>query len=353
MFVCDEFIDLDVRLSDGTLLLNIETTGLSPRNAFIYMIGMGWKEHHSLQTRCLLADSRMEERRLMESFHDILPGFKRIVTFGGQSFSWRFMTNRWTNYGDDESDLFAGRILEDIQKDITPFKAIFDFADLKKYTVEDFVGFHRHSDISGKDLMAVFAEWERNHDEGTRSRILAHHRDDMLSLIHLCRLSAYTTFWKGNFKQITSWQLENRSCSFSLLLELPVPQPIHYETEHCTITVDNTEAILYVPVYEGQLKYFLPGPVKDYYYLPAEDQAVHRSIACYVDKAHRQRATAATCYTHMDGLFLPTGNRHIHPRFQTDFQSKEYYILYDPERWKNDPDILNEYISSCIKEPPQ
>ena len=67
MLIFDEFLDSDVILPEGTLLLNIETTGLSPRNAFIYMIGVGWQSKNGLQTRCLLAGSRMDERQLMET----------------------------------------------------------------------------------------------------------------------------------------------------------------------------------------------------------------------------------------------------------------------------------------------
>ncbi len=353
MFVFDEFIDLDISLSDKTLLLNIETTGLSPRNAFIYLIGMGWQEHHGLQTRCLLAESRMDERKLMEYFHEFLPRFKRILSFGGQSFSWRFMNSRWTNYGDDGDDLFAGSFMEDIQKDMSPYKNALALSDFKKNTVEDFVGFHRQSNISGKDLMAVFAEWERNCDDDSRSQILAHHRDDMCSLLHLCRLSAYTSFWNGNFKQILSWQLKDAHCIFRLLLDTPVIQSLHYRTKHSTIDLNDQEAIINTPVYQGHLKYFFPGPVKDYYYLPAEDQAVHRSVACYVDKAYRKKATAATCYTKKEGIFLPTDNCRIQPLFQEEYHSKEYYILYDPENWRNNPDILNQYLVSCIKELPQ
>lgn len=353
MFIFDEFLDSDVILPEGTLLLNIETTGLSPRNAFIYMIGVGWQSKNGLQTRCLLAGSRMDERKLMETFYGLLNHYSRILTFGGRSFSARFMSDRWTNYSDNEKSLFEGLVLEDIQKKIAPFKTTLSLTDLKKDTLEDFLGFHRQSRTSGKELIQIFGEWERNHDDTARRRLLVHHRDDMMSILCLYRLSAYTAFCRGSFSEVLSWQLKENVCCFQLLLHFPVPRPVHYKTRHCIITLDGEKADLMIPFFEGRLKFFLPGPVKDYYYLPAEDQAVHRCVACYVDKSHRQKATAATCYTHTDGIFLPTDSREITPYFQTDYHSKEFYILYDPEKWQKDPDILNRYLISCIKEPPQ
>lgn len=51
-------------------------------------------------------------------------------------------------------------------------------------------------------------------------------------------------------------------------------------------------------------KYFIP----DYKILlpPEEDTAIHRSVAEFVDKAHRKAATAATCYVRKTGDFIPS-----------------------------------------------
>lgn len=66
---------------------------------------------------------------------------------------------------------------------------------------------------------------------------------------------------------------------------------------------ENT-ATLQIPVYHGTLKFFFPN-YKDYYYLPKEDTAMHKSVAEFVDSAFRKKATAATCYTKKEGTFLP------------------------------------------------
>ena len=47
---------------------------------------------------------------------------------------------------------------------------------------------------------------------------------------------------------------------------------------------------------QGQLKHFYPD-YRDYYYLPFEDTAIHRSVGEYVDRSARKKATAKTCYT--------------------------------------------------------
>ena len=53
------------------------------------------------------------------------------------------------------------------------------------------------------------------------------------------------------------------------------------------------------------LKTFL-SDYKDYYYLPFEDRAVHKSIGSCVDKDARVKATAASCYTKTTGFSCPS-----------------------------------------------
>lgn len=348
MYTHTETFTTDIAMADKTLLLNIETTGLSSRNAFIYMIGLGWQHDAVLTFECLLAESRMDERKLLDAFHDRLLAFDQIFTYGGHSFTYRFLTERWYNYHDEKDNLFDGIQTDDLQKDISAYKAFLPLADLKKLTVEQFLRFNRQSLQTGKEMIDIYTQWERSHATDLRAMLLAHHTDDMQSLIQLQSLSAYTGFWKGYFT-VLSWQIEKNHCIFRLSLAETIMQPIQYQTEYAVVSLDANEAIVTVQVYSGRLKHFLPGPVKDYYYLPAEDQAVHRSVACYVDKAYRQKATAATCYITRESFFLPTGQNDLYPHFQEGYHTKPYYICYDPKTWQKNPQALYDYIISVIQ----
>lgn len=363
MLIFDELIESEVSLPQGALLLNIETTGLSPRNAFIYMIGLGWQEEKAIHTCCLLADNRMDERRLITRFYEYLRPCHSVITCGGQGFLERFMESRWTNYADSiktdsscsasdlEAALFEGKILIDIQKELAPCREWLGLPDIKKRTLEDFLGFSRRSPHTGKELIAIYTQWERSRQETLLQQLTTHHRDDMAALLALLRLRAYTELKKGHFKDILDWQLSDGICTFHIQLKQPVPLAIHFETKDTDITLDGPEGYVSIPVYEGRLKYFLPGPIRDYYYLPQEDMAVHRSVALYVDKGHRQKATAATCYIHKEGLFLPSPNKELQPHFQTEYQDKKYYILYDPQEWAKDKHFLISWLTAWIQMP--
>lgn len=359
MLTLDTFYPSDIHITDQTLLLNIETTGLSPRNAFVFMIGLGWQEEKGWHFRCLLAEKKMDERELMQSFRHILANFGQVLTYGGQSFTYRFLNDRWRNYSDAspfsneetvDSTLFQNVRQLDIQKDISPFRHLISMENTRKSTAEAFIRYTRPEHLAPEALIKCYTSWELSQEETLLSQLKAHHEADMIGLLHLHSLSAYTQFFRGVFDKLQLCRLEGNFCHLDLLLKAPVPQRIQLSNALLSFVLEENTAHLAIPVFSGELKYFLPGPVKDYYYLPQEDRAVHRSIACYVDKAYRQKATAATCYVRQKGLFLPSFDASLQPAFKKSFEDRQLYILCDTENLTSDQEFLKPYISSLVKE---
>ncbi|GEM_PF-5794944 len=84
-----------------------------------------------------------------------------------------------------------------------------------------------------------------------------------------------------------------------------------------------------IPRYTGELKHFYKD-YKNYYYLPAEDQAYHKSVSGFVDRSARVQATARTAYTKKTGTFIPVYDvSMIDPNvlFSKDYGSGVFYTL--------------------------
>lgn len=355
MLTFDTFYPSDVPISGSTLLLNIETTGLSPRNAFVFMIGLGWRENNGWHFHCLLAQKRMDERQLMEAFQRILTDYHQVLTYGGHSFTYRFLEERWKNYSDSdvfsdtESRLFENIRKLDIQKSLSSCKHLLPLPDIKKDTAEHFVHYHRPEHTAPKELIKCYTAWELSGDDQLQIQLIRHHEADMIGLLSLYSLMAYPQFFRGEFDAVRHYEADDSFCSFNLSLKTAVPIPIQASVESLSLSLDNDSAVLRIPLLRDELKYFLPGPVKDYYYLPEEDQALHRSVACYVDKAYRQKATAATCYIRQRGLFLPAADTSLQPCFRKSYDSTHFYIPYDANRFEEHPEDLKHYLSVLIK----
>jgi len=95
---------------------------------------------------------------------------------------------------------------------------------------------------------------------------------------------------------------------------------------------------LRIPLLAGELRYYLPN-YRDYYYLPQEDMAIHKSVAAYVDKDYRLKATKDTCYIKKSGIFLPLPEDIVKDIFQVNLGSTLYgewkeELLFDTGYWE-------------------
>ena len=101
-----------------------------------------------------------------------------------------------------------------------------------------------------------------------------------------------------------------------------------------------------VALYVGELKFFHPD-FKDYFYLPEEDTAIHKSVSSYVDKDHREQAKASNCYTKKSGEFLPEWEEIVRPVFRENYKDSTMYFELT-EDIKRSPEIFTKYAEHLI-----
>lgn len=109
--------------------------------------------------------------------------------------------------------------------------------------------------------------------------------------------------------------------------------------EHFYLKGEGNQVQLLVYGFSGTLKYFFQD-YKNYYYLPAEDQAIHKSVAAYMDKKNRWPAKASTCYIKKSGNFLPSPA--VGTYFLSEWKASDAWLLYTPD-WEANPENLQSY----------
>ena len=133
---------------------------------------------------------------------------------------------------------------------------------------------------------------------------------------------------------------------FSLKYDFPILTPSSYRYNDFYLSCNNKYTKLSVKLYEGTLKYFFKN-YKDYYYLPAEDTAIHKDIASSVDKAYRKKATAETCYLKKTSLFLPQYEQIVTPAFYKERKDvTSYFELSDEFLLKTE--LLHKYVRHIL-----
>jgi hypothetical protein len=93
---------------------------------------------------------------------------------------------------------------------------------------------------------------------------------------------------------------------------------------------DSHSLTVRIPLYLGEFYHFYKD-YRNYYYLPKEDMAVHKSVGSYVDREYRRQATASTCYTKKNGCFfpLPAAFDETIPLFRENFKSRRMFMDAD------------------------
>lgn len=332
---------------ENTLLLNVETTGLRTSSSFVCMTSAAYRSDKEMNCITWLAGSRMDEKNILLCLQDFAGSFPVLLSYGGNSFAFRFLTDRFDIYTD--SALFPDKQLIDLQKSFRPLLHILPLTHLKKAEIESFLSFSRRGIHTGKELIPVFETWERQKDPSARDALFLHAQEDIHFLCHVCKLHSYLDFLHGRW-QSADWAETADGILFSVSLSAPAPRPVSWQNDFASFYLAEKTGQALVTPYHGRLRYYLPGSCNDYYYLPEEDTAIHRSVAQFVDRSKRIKATPDTCYVNREGIFLPVPAAFPGPHFSESRKANLSYTQYEKEKWQQDTSLAGKYLTAIVSD---
>lgn len=333
---------------DRILFLDIETTGLSSASSYIYMIGMIYLMNGNWHFESIMAENASEEQALLSDFCRFVKNYGFLIHFNGNTFDLPFITSRCKANGIDfDFDDFEGI---DLYKRISPYKHLLGLSNCKQKTIEILLGVGREDEYSGGELIHIYREYSKTHEESLYKLLFTHNHEDLLGMVKILPMLRYCTLFDTpvivDSVKLNSYNDVFDAVKKELLIEFdinePIPAPISTSSEGCFLSVKGDKGMLKVPVYHEELKFFFENH-KDYYYLPEEDMAVHKSVSIYVDKEFRQQAKASTCYVRKESDFLPEWDYIFTPFFKREYDSKEIFFELS-EELKSDRDAFSRYV---------
>lgn len=297
------------------LFFDIETTGFSPKTASIYLIGCAFYTKSGWLLRQYFAETPAQEAEIVKAFSSFASSFSQFVHFNGQTFDVPFVQAKCKKHA---LPAFVPRHQCDIYKAVSPYKNILHLPGCRQRQLEEFIGLHREDPFSGGQLIELYRAYGETREERLLQALLLHNLEDLSGMLRLYSiLSVPHLFEQEGFiieeiRRQTSKNAEGREifeCLIRLKTETPLPAPIAFHgqkelTRQIFFSGRESTVLIRLPIFSGILKYFYPD-YKNYAYLPGEDQAIHKSVAIYVDKSQRMPATAETCYIKKEGQFLP------------------------------------------------
>ncbi len=334
------------------LFFDIETTGLLAKSSNLYLIGIAFKTDNNWEIQQFFAENPTEESAVIASFFDFAKGFKYLIHFNGNHFDLPYITQKCELLSLPYNfDNFSGI---DLYRRISPYKYFLKLPNCKQKTIEYFMGIGREDMYTGGELIKIYNDYVNVPSDEHLNLLLLHNLEDMQGMLNIVAMLSYGDLFNGKIRakkvQINSYQDINGILQKELLMKLhlqfPLPVATSFMSNNCYFTGNLDGATIKVPLYEEEMKYFYTN-YKDYYYLPEEDMAIHKSVGAFVDNDCREKATAANCYTRKYAVYLPQWSYVFEPFFKRDYHSSELYFELTDEL-KADRDAFTEYAQHIL-----
>lgn len=339
--------------TESSIFFDIETTGFSAAHTQVYLIGCAVRKGTVIRTIQFFSEHPQDEKNILTAFSELISGCDTLITFNGLGFDIPYLQGR-CNYH-QLPDMFPRHQYLDIFKSISKYRHILKLPNMKQKTIEQFLGLSREDLYSGGELINVYDQYVKEPSEGLLELLKLHNYEDVTGMIDLLPILSYVQLFEGNF-YVTSYEKNTfeeyeGSQGLELLLNLkpvfPLPKRFSYGWQDIYLTGFQEQVKLKVKIYQGELKYFYSN-YKDYYYLPKEDMAIHKSVAFYVDKDYRTKAKAATCYSKKTGCFLPQYEEVFDPYFKLEYHDKISYFEMTEDITQSE-EALKKYAQHLLK----
>ena len=346
-------IEADVR---EVLFLDIETTGISRSASTVYLIGCVYMQPEGWQMTQWFDDTGLDEKLLLSSFLVFCSKYRYVINYNGNRFDLPFLRARMEFHGLlDAASSFLTMESVDLYGYIAPYRHLLGLPDYRQQTLEACLQTGRTEDADGKELIDAYKKYLLLPSSDMLDRLVLHNEANVAGLLKLLPLSAFSrledmhvtvTHAQANYyTDHEGKQAEELLVRFKM--DFALPARIYAGADHCYLRIEGDSGVLKIPLYSEEMKYFYAN-YRDYYYLPAEDMAIHKYIATYVDPNRRIQAKPETCYTRKTASYLPQWTLYRTPFFKRSFEDKSIFFEFTDEM-KRDRDALSEYAAYVLR----
>ncbi len=334
---------------ESALYFDIETTGLSAHRSHIYLLGVMWRKEETLYLRQWLAQRPSDEEEILRDFLSLAVDFSQLIQFNGTTFDVPYICHKAEFYQLDASVL--PREQQDLYLQYRPLKQLLQAPNMKLPTLEALCGYERKDHHSGKELIKVYENYLATGDDELQHLLEQHNYDDILGLLWLQRLNSLLLLEKEQLLPL-SVTVEKQENEY-LLLRCTYGEPLFslqhtLSLEGIQLSFQENHCLLRLPLLAGEFYYYYKD-YKNYYYLPAEDRAIHKSVGIYVDADSRKKATADTCYEKVQGICLPQFQPVLTPALQGKPRQKERYFYAPQESFFQNDSAMKAYAQHIIR----
>ncbi len=166
-------------------VLDIETTGLSPKNSAFVLGGLASPSDGSLTAEQYFVENLSEESEVLQHYWESASSKDVLITFNGQHFDLPFIKERLNGhagYTPFHLDLFQ------LVRNYSPIRKF--LPNLKQKSIENYMGLwqYRKDEISGAESVDLYYRYLTEKTDDIKEKILLHNHDDIVQLYRLLKV---------------------------------------------------------------------------------------------------------------------------------------------------------------------
>lgn len=347
--------------SEETVYFDIETTGFSADVTALYLIGCIYFKEGEWQLIQWFAEDNKSEKEALSAFSDFIKDKKYLICYNGTTFDLPYLRKKYEKHGLTFQSYKY--VIIDFYRVFASYKGFLGLKGLKQKDIEKFLGIIREDKFSGGELIEWYSKYLRlrfsdsaEKDEIYNALIL-HNSDDLVGLAKLTKLYNFIKELEIlinsnetlDINSVLNTDKRQIILSAEVSFELLRKGELGKDDFSCNfISEDELNRIdIALDIYETELKLFYKD-YKNYYYLPKEDMVIHKSLAAFVDKENKVKASASNCYTRQRGSFIKLPESGFLPVFKADYSDKTIYTLVN-DKVLDSKESLSAIFRSMLK----
>jgi len=171
------------KLSD-LMIFDIETTGLSPTQSKVILIGFITFDNDTAYVHQLFAPHTNNEIDILKAFIPYIKDKEVLINFNGSSFDIPYLNKRFQHH--QLSTRIHSKKSFDLYRVSKSSKLPVENYKLK--TLETFLNIPREDTISGKESIHLYFKYMNSGDTDAKAKVLGHNFEDILHLIPFLKI---------------------------------------------------------------------------------------------------------------------------------------------------------------------
>lgn len=279
---------------EDAFFLCIDTTGFQAEVSAITTIGIARFSDQNIILEQWFHDAESNQQEILSAFLERINTKQTVITYYGNRFSLPFLEKKCLEY--HMSNPLSAMESQDYYDVIHLLRKFLGLSSCRQSSIEAYFDCKRSCNLSGKKLVKAYQNYRKSPNVSDIDVLLLHNQESLEILLQLTSIFSYNDLIHGNYTDCFLSSISSTQIVFTFKLPYAVLKPLAYADADCSLSMNGRDGTLCLSVDDhAQFRHYFPNP-KDYIYLTVEDRAVHKSLASYVPKEYRQKATHHTCY---------------------------------------------------------